>query len=79
MYELAGSVHPVWFLFSGLFWYFGSLHQRRCDHLLRHRHQGDDVDVAASLKPAAAAAAILSGLDVAASLMPGVAAAASAQ
>ena len=74
---MAGSVHPVWFLFSGLFWDFGSLYQRRCGHLLRQRHQRNDV--AASLKPAVAAAAILSGLDVAASLMPGVAAAASAR
>ena len=48
-----------------------------CGHLLRQRHLRNDV--AASLEPAVAAAAILFGLHVSASLMLGVAAAASAQ
>ena len=38
VYEMAFSVLPDGFLFSGLFWDFGSLYQRRCGHLLRQRH-----------------------------------------
>ena len=58
VYEIAGFVHPHGFLFSGLFWDFGSLYQRRCGHLLRQRRQRNDV--AASLKPAVAASLHLS-------------------